>query len=101
MPPLQEAGRVSFFARFSTCQGCWSIALFLQEAVRASKVFRYVPWKQLVDTTALSRFNDQHNFNLTEEAMSFVRARLEEAGLSFWDAAQQEEPRASTPFLAT
>ena len=24
-------------------------------------------------------------FNLTEEAMSFVRARLEEAGLGFWD----------------
>ena len=40
-------------------------------------VFRWVPWKQLVDATALSRFNDRHDFNLTEEAMSFVRARLE------------------------
>ena len=52
------------------------------------------------------RFNDWHDFTLTEEAMSFVRARLEEAGLGFWDvdrlaAAHSRKNPASTPFLAT
>ena len=36
-------------------------------------VFRWAPREQLVDATALSRFNDRHDFNLTE------------AGLGFWD----------------
>ena len=62
--------------------------------------------EQLVDATALSRFNDQHDFNLTEEAMSFVCARLEEAGLGFrtWTDSPPRtaaRSRASTPFLAT
>ena len=55
---------------------------------------------------ALFRFNDRNDFTLTEEAMSFVRARLEEAGLGFWDvdrhaAAHSRKNPASTPFLAT
>jgi hypothetical protein len=48
-------------------------------------VFRWVPREQLVDADALSKFNDRHNLSLTEEAMSIVRARLEEAGLGLWD----------------
>ena len=35
-------------------------------------VFRWVPREGLVDADALSKFNDRHDFSLTEEAMSFA-----------------------------
>ena len=41
--------------------------------------------EQLVEADALSKFDDRHDFSLTEEAMGTVRARLGEAGLGLWD----------------
>ena len=48
-------------------------------------IFRWVPREELVDADALSKFNDRHDFSLTDEAMYIVRVRLEEAGLGSWD----------------
>jgi hypothetical protein len=47
--------------------------------------FRWVPREQLADADALSKFNDRHDFSLTEVAMRTARVRLEEAGLGSWD----------------
>ena len=44
-----------------------------------------MPRDLLVDADALSKFNDRHDFSLTEGAMHIVRVRLEEAGLGSWD----------------